>query len=218
MPGILAQQSNKARAVLYAALGVCAVCGVASSIWWQGRSQRLGLLSLQQGGEAGREDQLYGQIVTMNNKLRSENERLHKLLQADENADIHVETQLQHDDASKSARLRKEMQREERMREELDSVLGKGRERREKDVVDSGEEARMGRRLQEQAEVQSLLDSAKAQADRRLGISDDADAQSVFAADVQDALGPSDGTEALTGSQRPGGGKNPSANSALMKC
>ena len=63
----------------------------------------------------------------------------------------------------------------------------------------------MGRRLQEQAEVQSLLDSAKAQADRRLGISDDADAQSVFAADVQDALGPSDGTEALTGSQRPGG-------------
>ena len=197
--------SQGSRGVVYSALVLCTVCGLVSSLWLQqgGGQPEPELLSLP-GGGARQEDRVYGRIENMNHKLRTENVRLHKLLQADENADIHVETKLQRDDAHKSERLRKEMQREERVRAELDTVLGKGRQGREADVVESGMEA-VGHRVKEQSEVESLLDSAKADADRKLGLNDKSDVDRVFAADVDDALGPQQNSQAGRDNERPGG-------------
>jgi len=204
MPGPAAPHGR--RAAMYAALGIFAACGLVSSLWMQQhREHQSQLLALPGGGGARQEDRVYGRIEKMNHKLRTENMRLHKLLQADENADIHVETKLQRDDAHKSERLRKEMQREERVRAELDTVLGKGGQGGESDVMSSGEEA-MGHRVKEQSEVESLLDSAKAEADRKLGLSDKADVDQVFAADVDEALGPQKQfSEAEDDAERPGG-------------
>jgi len=192
---------------VYAVLGLCAICSLASSVWLRQPQLAAELEQLVQlpGGEGGREDRVYGRIESMNEKLRLENEKLHKLLQGDENADIHMETKLQRDDARKSRRLSKEMEREETLRAELDTVLGKRGQGREMDVVQSGSEAAMGHRVKEQAEVESLLDAAKAEADSKLGLSDHADVEKAFAVDVDDALGPRESSEVDDVSERPGG-------------
>lgn len=198
----------------YAAIGLVAVCSITCVRLLATRAPRLGALLALPG-----EDRVYGQIEGMNHKLRAENERLHRLLQRDENADIHVETRLQREDVRKSARLRKEMQREESLRAELDTVLGKAGHSRAADVVASGEAAE-GRHVREQSQVQSLLDAAKAQADEKLGLSTDSDVERAFAADVNTALGPSESAAAEDGSERPGGaeGKRARLSARQRRC
>ena len=191
------------RTAVQVALGVCAVCGLVSASWRLYQPRRQELVQLPSGA-AGREDKVYGRIENMNHKLRTENERLHRLLQRDEDADIHVETKLQREDARKSDKLRHEVQREERLRAELDTVLGKGGQNLDAGVADSGAAA-MGRRVREQSQVEGLLEAAKAQADRKLGLDDDADVEQAFAADVNDALGPQEAAQAEADSERPGG-------------
>jgi len=190
----------------HAALGLAAASVFACALMLAPRGLPIAALSMPGAGAGASraEDRVFGQIESMNHRLRSENENLHRLLQRDETADIHVETRLQREDARKSARLRKEMQREERLRAELDTVLGKTGQGAAADVVASGEAA-AGRRVREQSEVQSLLDAAKAQADQRLGLSDDADVERAYAADVDTALGPQESAAAADASQRPGG-------------
>jgi len=201
---VLPWRSLGRRTAANGALGVVAVCGLVST--WLLRqpapAEQVQLVQLPAGG-SGREDRVYGRIESMNHKLRAENARLHKLLQRDEDADIHVETKLQRDDARKSERLRHEMQREERLRAELDTVLGKGGQDVGASVVGSGEAA-MGRRVREQSQVESLLDAAKAQADRELGLDDDDDVEQAFSADADDALGPQEEAQAEATSRRPG--------------
>jgi hypothetical protein len=111
------------------------------------------------------------------------------------------------------------MQREERLRAELDTVLGKAGQGRAADVVASGEAAE-SRRVREQSQVQSLLDAAKAQADEKLGLGDDSDVERAFAADVDTALGPSESATAEDGSERPGGaeGKRARLSARERRC
>jgi len=220
MPRTGAEARRAGRAPAYslvAALGLVVVCSLACARLLATHAPRLGTL-LALPGDAG-EDRVYGQIEGMNQKLRAENERLHKLLQRDENADIHVETRLQREDVRKSARLRQEMQREERLRAELDTVLGKAGQGRAADVVASGEAAE-SRRVREQSQVQSLLDAAKAQADEKLGLGDDSDVQRAFAADVDTALGPRESAMAEDGSERLGGaeGKRARLSARERRC
>lgn len=221
MPRTAAEAPRAGRAAAFrgiAALGLVAVCSLACARLLATRAPGpLGAL-LALHGDAG-EDRVYGQIEGMNQKLRAENERLHRLLQRDEDADIHVETRLQREDVRKSARLRKEMQREERLRAELDTVLGKAGQGHSADVVASGEAAE-SRRVREQSQVQSLLDAAKAQADEKLGLGDDSDVERAFAADVDTALGPSESAMAEDESERPGGaeGKRARLSARERRC
>ena len=191
--GMRAAQDGARRPAANAVLGmwtvftVATVATVTAGVWLQRSPQSL-LLALT-GAQRRGEDRLFGRIEGMNQRLRSENQRLHKLLQADESEDIRLETKLQGDDARKSAELRREKQREEDARAELDAVLGKGARRGDEEVA-SGRStafADESRRVREQAEVQSLLDAAKAQADRRLGLSEDGhSAQNVLAGNVDE--------------------------------